>query len=215
MMRITHEEDLSVVELDGEELGRAIRAYVRDHLPTEECAALAPPGLRPLRYADVYVSGQHLDLCSARLLVQREARVGAAIPVTPERVTDRHVRALARASRISTEDTLIAAGFRGSSTMTSDYHEARVRVASVWNLFLEKGRICSVSWRLDLPVGGRSGRPWGRLWGRAVVVIHGDPPRDVHATPDTQDRQRAVQDAECWAQKNDLVVVDDEVEDWP
>lgn len=209
-MKITHGEDLSVVELDGEELGRAIRAYVRDYLPAEACAALAPPGSRPLRYADVYVSGQHLDLCSARLLVRREAGVGVAVPVTPERITDRHVRALVRASKIPVEDAVVVAGFRGSAT-ASDHHEARVRVSAVWNCLLEEGRICSVVWRRDPAGDGHPGRPWGR----AVVVVHGNPSRDVHGTPDTQDHPRAAQYAARWAAKNDLIVVDDEGEDRP
>lgn len=63
---------------------------------------------------------------------------------------------------------------------------------------LERGD-CSVTWEED----GAFQAP--RV--RAVLVAHGFPAREVHASTWSQDRDRALREVERWAQRNNLTIV--------
>jgi hypothetical protein len=52
-MKTTYEGDLLILELESHELGDAIRAYVRERLPTEEYQGLTPPAARSLRWGEL------------------------------------------------------------------------------------------------------------------------------------------------------------------
>lgn len=218
-MKTTTFHGATILVLDPDELRAAVRAHIVAHAPSVLSGTSGAAGILD---DDISFRSppREVQLILHPLVETAQAPAGSEPPLseasiawcTPLRdsseLRSHHLRALMRARRIERSD--FAIGFLPHLATHSDRGAARDRIFAAWRAAQEHDVVCSIHWK-TYPVASDSRAPAATTapWGRAVVVLHGSPPREIHGSSDSQDRRRACREAEQWALRNNLVVVRD------